>query len=293
MQFLALLGLLVAASTASPVAFSAADALSKRLINPDTVNVLTAEQLTTQRNLLLQAQSETAREAILFPNVPNASNDTFQFINNTVVPPTGGTIFLSTVNNFPALGSTGLAAAVGFVNPCGLNTPHWHPRANEFLTVVQGKLIGAIILEDDRGFGSVVGGAPPVIGPYPQISATLSNYTGMLFPKGLVHWQFNPECEPAVFVAGFDIADPGRVEAARSFFSGTPDEVLTASTGYSEFLTPEQVAGLRPTLTSDFTSIVESCAKRCGIPYTADPKPEPSSTCTPSAGAYPSASSGY
>lgn len=65
MQFLALLGLLVAASTASPVAFSAADALSKRLINPDTVNVLTAEQLTTQRNLLLQAQSETAREAIL------------------------------------------------------------------------------------------------------------------------------------------------------------------------------------------------------------------------------------
>ncbi|EOA85201.1 hypothetical protein ACJQWK_07310 [Exserohilum turcicum] len=289
----AVLALIATAATASPVG-EARNPLSKREINPNTVNILTAEQLTTQRNLLLQAQSESAREAILFPNPPNAANDTFQFINNTVTPPTGGSIFLSTVNNFPALGSTGLAAAVGFVNPCALNTPHWHPRANEFLTVVQGTLVGAILLEDDRGFGNVVGGEPPVIGPYKQIETTLANYTGMLFPKGLVHWQFNPECEPAVFVAGFDVADPGRVEAARGFFSGTPDEVLEASTGYSEFLTADQIKGLRPTLTSDFTSIVESCAKRCGIPFEAEPKPSASASASPSTSqVYPAASSGY
>jgi oxalate decarboxylase/phosphoglucose isomerase-like protein (cupin superfamily) len=280
LSYTAILALMATASMASPVAQSAEarqtsyysqfeNPLAKRAINPDTVNALTAAQLTTQRDELLLAQSESAREAILFPNVPNAQNDTFQFINNTVTPPTGGSIFLSTINNFPALGSTGLAAAVGFVNPCGLNTPHWHPRANEFLTVVQGTLIGALLLENDSGFGHVVGGAPPVVGPYPQIETTLSNYTGMLFPKGLIHWQFNPECEPAVFVAGFDESDPGRVEAARGFFSGTPDEVLQASAGYSEFLTPAQIAGLRPGLTSDFTAIVESCAKKCGIPYTA------------------------
>jgi oxalate decarboxylase/phosphoglucose isomerase-like protein (cupin superfamily) len=241
--------------------------LAKRAINPNTVNALNSTQLAAQRNALLLAQSETAREAILFPNAPNASNDTFQFINNTVTPPNGGTIFLSTINNFPALGATGLAAAVGFVNPCGLNTPHWHPRANEFLTVVQGSLIGVLILENDSGFGNVVGGAAPIIGALPQISTTLSNYTGMLFPKGLIHWQFNNECEPAVFVAGFDTPDPGRAEAARGFFSAEPDEVISASTGYSDYLTPAQIAGLRPTLTSSFTSIVESCAKKCGIPF--------------------------
>lgn len=279
-----ILAVLVTASAASPVAvenvqtlkaretsvykrFDATNPLSKREVNPNTVNVLTPEELTAQRNALLLAQSETSREAILFPNPPNAANDTFQFINNTVTPPTGGTIFLSTINNFPALGSTGLAQAVGFVNPCGLNTPHWHPRANEFLTVVQGSLVGALILENDSGFGNVVGGPDPVIGALPQINTTLSNYTGMLFPKGLIHWQFNPECEPAVFVAGFDLPDPGRVEAARGFFSGEPDEVLEASTGYSEFLTPAQIMGLRPTLTSSFTSIVQSCAKKCGIPF--------------------------
>jgi oxalate decarboxylase/phosphoglucose isomerase-like protein (cupin superfamily) len=278
------LALLVTASVASPVVLGETQALeartaaqykrwddmnplSKREINPKTVNVLTPEQLTTQRNALLLAQSETAREAILFPNPPDASNDTFQFINNTVTPPTGGTIFLSTINNFPALGSTGLAQAVGFVNPCGLNTPHWHPRANEFLTVVQGTLTGVVILENDSGFGNVVNGDAPIIGPLPQISAVLTNYTGMLFPKGLIHWQFNDECEPAVFVAGFDVPDPGRVEAARGFFSAEPDEVISASTGYSEFLTPQQIMGLRPTLTSSFTSIVQSCAKKCGIPF--------------------------
>jgi oxalate decarboxylase/phosphoglucose isomerase-like protein (cupin superfamily) len=272
--FNSILALLVAGSLASPVAIGntqsdAEQALNvyKREIIPRTVNGLTPEQLTAQRNALLLAQSETSREAILFPNTPDASNDTFQFINNTVTPPTGGTIFLSTINNFPALGATGLAGAVGFVNPCGLNTPHWHPRANELLTVVQGTLIGALVLENDSGFGNVVGGPDPVIGPLPQINTTLSNYTGMLFPKGLVHWQFNPECEPAVFVAGFDNPDPGRAEAARSFFSGEPDEVLIASTGYSEYLTPAQVSALRPTLTSSFTSIVESCAKKCGIPF--------------------------
>ncbi|CAI6335546.1 unnamed protein product [Periconia digitata] len=279
-----LLTLFVAASVASPLAikdnkaletreaeayasFEASNPLSKRAINPDTVNALTTQQLNDQRTALLLAQSETAREAILFPHVPDAQNGTFQFINNTVKPPTGGTIFLSTINNFPALGSTGLAQAVGFVNPCGLNTPHWHPRANEFLTVVQGSLVGALILENDSGPGNVVGGPAPHVGPSLQINTTLSNYTGMLFPRGLVHWQFNPECEPAVFVAGFDTPDPGRVEAALGFFSAEPDEVIEASTGYSEFLTPAQIKGLRPTLASSFTSIVESCAKKCGIPF--------------------------
>ncbi|KAH9864457.1 hypothetical protein J1614_010391 [Plenodomus biglobosus] len=279
-----LLALLAVTSMASPVAlnsastleireantqksFDSTNSLLKREINPNTVNALTPAQLTEQRNALLLAQSETAREAILFPNPPNAANDTFQYINNTVLPPTGGTIFLSTINNFPALGATGLSQAVGFVNPCGVNTPHWHPRANEFLTVTQGSLIGALLLESDAGSGNVVGGAKPPVGPYTQVETTLANYTGMLFPKGLVHWQFNPECEPAVFVAGFDVADPGRVEAARAFFSGEPDELLEASVGYSEFLTPAQIKGLRPTLSSSFTAIVESCAKKCGIPF--------------------------
>lgn len=247
--------------------WDAVDPLKRRAINPNTVNVLTPEQLTDQRDRLLLAQSETARESILFPNPPNASNDTFQFVNNTVTAPTGGTIAIASVDNFPALGSTGLGGAVGFVNPCGMNTPHLHPRSNELLTVVQGTLIGTLILENDNGAGNVVGGPPPLIGAIPQINTTLANYTSMLFPKGNVHFQYNPECEPAVFVAAFDSPDPGRTQAAQGFFSAEPDEIILSSTGYSEFLTPAQIKGLRPTLSSAFASIIESCAKKCGIPF--------------------------
>jgi hypothetical protein len=41
--------------------------VAQRAVKPDTVNSLTSQQLTDQRNALLLAQSETAREAILFP----------------------------------------------------------------------------------------------------------------------------------------------------------------------------------------------------------------------------------
>jgi hypothetical protein len=63
--------------------FEVSNPLSKRDIKLDTVNALTPAQITAQRNALFLAQTETAREAILFPNAPNAANDTFQFINNS------------------------------------------------------------------------------------------------------------------------------------------------------------------------------------------------------------------
>jgi len=93
------LALLATSALASPIAFSAREAdayapseasnsLNKRTINPNTVNILTPAQLTAQRTALFIAQTEVAREAILFPNAPNAANDTFQFINNSKSPRT-------------------------------------------------------------------------------------------------------------------------------------------------------------------------------------------------------------
>lgn len=69
------------------------------------------------------AVSETDRLAVLLPDPADPANLTFTFVNNTVVPPTGGTIALASVDNFPALDITQLGMAIGFVNPCGLNVP--------------------------------------------------------------------------------------------------------------------------------------------------------------------------
>ncbi|KAF2686077.1 RmlC-like cupin [Lentithecium fluviatile CBS 122367] len=222
-----------------------------------------------QTALLLSA-GFSDRQNVLLPNPPDATNITFQFINNTVNAPTGGTIALTTLNNFPALIGTNVGMAIGFVNPCGLNVPHNHPRANEFLTVISGTLIGGLILEvNPGGAGDVVGQPKPVNGPLPQVNATLENFKGMLFPQGETHFQFNPTCKPALFAAAFDSSDPGRTQIARNFFSAYPDEeVLIAAVGGNlETLDPARIEQFREQIPTAFAVQIESCVKRCGIPH--------------------------
>ncbi|TVY25946.1 Spherulin-1A [Lachnellula hyalina] len=219
------------------------------------------------QQLLMLAPSEVDREAILLPNPPNACNITFQFVNTTHVPPTGGEIVLASVDKFPALIGTHVSAAIGFVDACGLNVPHSHPRANEFLTVVQGQLIGGLVLESVPDLtGRVNSSVPNPTVPEPVVMANLTQYTGMLFPQGEVHFQFNPTCEPAVFAAAFDNEDAGRVQIANTFFSIRDDEVVSAALGYPESLDARQIGRLRGHIPDSFAELMDSCAKRCHIP---------------------------
>jgi oxalate decarboxylase/phosphoglucose isomerase-like protein (cupin superfamily) len=249
-------------ASATPIEVRQASATSSGTIFP----TLTPEEQDDLRSALWAAPSESEREEILFGTGTDASKITYQFINNTVRAPTGGTINLGGVDVFPALVGTNVAMAIGFVNPCGLNTPHLHPRANEFLTVVQGSLIGGLILEENPGKEGNINGNDPE-GPIRQVNATLENYRGMLFPQGQVHFQFNPTCEPAVFAAAFDNLDPGRTQIARNFFSIMPDETLIASIGGdAELLDASRIDALRGVIPAAFAEQMEGCAKRCGIP---------------------------
>ncbi|KAF2866288.1 RmlC-like cupin domain-containing protein [Massariosphaeria phaeospora] len=263
----ALLAALVATATATPVAQSNdSTPTAGGGVSPTDPAAIKALQ-----TALLLAPGYADRQSILLPNPPDASNITFQFINNTVTPNTGGTIALTTLNNFPALIGTNVAMAVGFVNPCGLNVPHNHPRANEFLTVISGKLIGGLILEQNPGSAGNVAGQPkPVNGPLQQVNATLDNFKGMLFPQGETHFQFNPTCEPALFAAAFDSSDPGRTQIARNFFSAYPDEeVLIAAVGGNlETLDPARIERFRKQIPTAFAVQIESCVKRCNIAHT-------------------------
>jgi oxalate decarboxylase/phosphoglucose isomerase-like protein (cupin superfamily) len=227
---------------------------------------LSPQQIHELKQELYMAPSESERQIILFQQGSDASNITYQFHNNSVKAPTGGTIALSGVDQFPGLIGTNVGMAIGFVNPCGLNTPHLHPRANEFLTVVQGELFGGLIIEENPGSAGNVNGTDPE-GPIRQVNATLSNYRGMLFPQGQVHFQFNPTCEPAVFAAAFDNLDPGRTQIARNFFSVLPDEaVIAAAGGNTELLDASRVDKLRAIIPASFAELMDGCAKRCGIP---------------------------
>lgn len=227
-----------------------------------------AADITSMQQALILAPSYQDREAILFPNPPDASNILYQFVDVNHQAPTGGEVVLASVDNFPALVGTKVAAAVGFIDACGLNVPHSHPRANEILTVVQGTLVGGLVLESTAGLQGDTSGTNPT-DPLPVVNATLTNYMAMLFPQGQVHFQFNPTCEPAVFSAAFDNSDSGRIQVAQSFFSIQPDDVLIAALGgNAETLSASQIDMLRGNIPDAFADLMASCAKKCGISTT-------------------------
>ncbi len=132
--------------------------------------------------------------------------------------------------------------------------------------MVQGQLTGGLVLEDIRNLTGNVNGQNPTF-PVPTVTANLTNFTGMLFPQGLVHFQFNPTCEPAVFAAAFDNSDSGRVQIANTFFSIQPDDVLLAALGGNlETINAKQLDMLRGHIPDAFAVLIDDCAKACKLP---------------------------
>ncbi|KAJ7662664.1 RmlC-like cupin domain-containing protein [Mycena polygramma] len=174
----------------------------------------------------------------------------FDFNNQAPTTATpGGSILLATVDNFPILQDLGISAGVSFVEPCGLNIPHLHPRANEMFTVVEGILDTGLVQEN--GFNSV-------------IETQLGKYQATVFPMGSIHYQQNPTCSPAVFVASLNSEDPGRSDIATSYWM-LPSSVVNAALGFPETIGASSIDAWRSHLPLNLASGVDSCLKACGL----------------------------
>ncbi|KAH8827304.1 spherulin-1B precursor [Flagelloscypha sp. PMI_526] len=174
----------------------------------------------------------------------------FDFNNQKVADGAkGGSILLATVDNFPILQGLGISAAISLVGPCGLNIPHIHPRANEFLTVVDGILNTGFVQEN--GFNT-------------EVETQLGKYQGTVFPQGSIHYQQNPTCDPAVFVAALESEDPGRSDIATSFFK-LPSDVIDAALGFPHTIGAGNIDDWRAHLPVNLAAGVDSCLKACGL----------------------------
>ncbi|KAJ7159242.1 RmlC-like cupin domain-containing protein [Mycena crocata] len=161
----------------------------------------------------------------------------------------GGSILLATVDNFPILEHMGISGAISLVEPCGLNIPHLHPRADEFLTTIDGILDTGFVQEN--GFNAVV-------------STQLGKYQGTVFPRGSIHYQQNPTCSPAVFVASLNSEDPGRSDIATNFWMLSSD-VVDAALGFPETIGGGNIDAWRSHLPVNLAAGVDSCLKACGL----------------------------
>ncbi|KAH7317707.1 RmlC-like cupin domain-containing protein [Rhexocercosporidium sp. MPI-PUGE-AT-0058] len=160
----------------------------------------------------------------------------------------GGRLVSANAATFPILLKQGGAMSVGFIGPCGFNTPHLHPRATEMLIVTQGRLNSTLTTEN--------GGR--------HVTSLLNTLEMAVYPIGSMHAQYNPDCEPAMLVAAFTAEDPGTAQIAQEYF-GLEGEVVRGSAGGGVQIEGANVEAFRGKIPGNVVLGVESCLKKCGI----------------------------
>jgi hypothetical protein len=174
----------------------------------------------------------------------------FDFFNPTPdeITATGhdGMLVTARRDTFPALVGNGIALSVGFLGPCGLNTPHTHPRATEFNFAVNGTLRAGMIGENEARF----------------VMNTLEPGQATIFPRGAIHFEQNLGCEPVIFVAAFSDEDPGTSSLASNFFENLPSDIVGATLGG---LGATEVTGLAAQIPKNVAFGTDDCLKRCGL----------------------------
>lgn len=168
--------------------------------------------------------------------------------NSSVLDGLGGRAVGADRVSFPALIGHGAAMTVGFLGPCGFNTPHVHPRSGETTVVIEGRLVTQFLLENKAR----------------TVTNTLEKLQMTIFPLGSLHTQFNPDCTDAKFVASFSNEDPGTQQEAQAFF-GLDPEVVKAAVGNGFAFEGKDVAKFRDLIPKNIAFGVESCLKKCHI----------------------------
>lgn len=169
----------------------------------------------------------------------------------------GGDLIAADRKKFPALVGTGSGMAVGFLGPCGFNTPHVHPRAVELQIVTEGRLQVEMIPENNvfNTPGDATSGRR-------VISNTVEKNQMTPFFLGSVHTQFNPDCTNATFVAAFNAEDFGAGQVAEELFA-LSDDVVSAAFGQA--INGADIAKFRKAIPKTIALGVEQCLKTCNI----------------------------
>ncbi|CAI9292322.1 unnamed protein product [Lactuca saligna] len=139
--------------------------------------------------------------------------------------PTAFKVLKASMAEFPALNGQSVSYAIlqfpnGTVNP-----PHTHPRASELLFVLMGSLEVGFVDTTNKLF-----------------SQTLQQGDIFVFPKGLVHFQFNSDSKnPALALSAFGSASAGTVSVPNSVFNSTIDDQILAMSFKTDVATIQKI----------------------------------------------------
>lgn len=145
--------------------------------------------------------------------------------------PKNFTVLKATMAEFPALNGQSVSYAVLEFPSGTTNPPHTHPRSAELLFLIEGTL--------DVGFVDTKNNL---------FTQTLQAGDLFVFPKGLVHFQYNTDSQnPALAISAFGSASAGTVSIPTTLFTtGIDDNVLALSFKTDVATIQKLKAGLAP-----------------------------------------------
>ncbi|MFS7937829.1 putative germin, rmlC-like cupin domain superfamily, rmlC-like jelly roll [Helianthus anomalus] len=125
---------------------------------------------------------------------------------------------------FPTLNGQSVSYAVLEFPRNIVNPPHMHPRASKLLYVLMGSL--------DVGFVDTTN----------KLFTLLLQGDIFVFPKGLVHFQFNSDANNAALaLSAFGSASPGTVSVPNSVFHSTIDDNVLALSFKTDVATIQKI----------------------------------------------------
>ncbi|KAK9907824.1 hypothetical protein M0R45_000195 [Rubus argutus] len=172
-----------------------------------------------------------------FITPPNATVDAnfFTFTGMRVLvgggPPKAFTVLKATLAEFPALDGQSVSYAVLEFPSGTTNPPHTHPRSAELFFLVEGTLEVGFVDTKNNLF-----------------TQTLEAGDLFVFPKGLVHFQYNADSStPALAISAFGSASAGTVSIPSTLFTTNIDDNVLALSFKTDVATIQKLkAGLAP-----------------------------------------------
>ncbi|KAM5585055.1 hypothetical protein ABKV19_004445 [Rosa sericea] len=145
--------------------------------------------------------------------------------------PKNFTVLKATSAEFPALNGQSVSYAVLEFPSGTTNPPHTHPRSAELLFLVGGSLEVGFVDTKNNLF-----------------TQTLQVGDLFVFPKGLVHFQYNADSEsPAIAISAFGSASAGTVSIPSTLFATSIDDNVLALSFKTDVSTIQKLkVGLAP-----------------------------------------------
>ncbi|KAI3461281.1 hypothetical protein Pfo_017944 [Paulownia fortunei] len=166
--------------------------------------------------MALAGDPDILTDFILPPNSPPVDGNFFTFTGfrslvSAPIPPTFK-VMKAALEQFPALNGQSVSYAVLIYPGGSVNPVHTHPRSAELLFLTQGTLEVGFVDTTNKLY-----------------TQTLQTGDVFVFPKGLVHFQYNADVKnPALAISAFGSANAGTVSLPNSLFNSTIDDSVLA-----------------------------------------------------------------